>query len=243
MRSFEEYAAYLKFHPDDKVLLKVALALREMKRYAEAEDYLKNLSFNSAFSERARTELFKTYFIEENYGEFFTEYKYKRFLPEKNTQIVNRLFAASQLLWSNTLPDSIQFVNYFEMDIKEKVAEFYNKKHFPDYKDAYLAAGLSAVVPGLGKIYTGDYGDGIIAFLFTSVLGYIAYDNFNAGHNFRAWLFTGLTALFYGGNVYGSYTAAQIYNASYDIRYEENLRQFIRDENYFDNFRQEDCND
>lgn len=241
LRAFEEYSEYLKNRSGDTVLFKISLALREMKRYSETEDYLKTLAFNSRLTERARVELFKTYFIENDFKTFKNEYKYGRYLPEKNIGTVKQLFYVSQLLWEDILPDSIDFVNAFQSDIKNKAAKFYFAKHYPDRKEEATAGLLSAIVPGLGKIYTGDYGDGITGFLFTAILGYIAYDNFRAGHNFRGGLFSGLTALFYGGNIYGSITSAQIYNAAADYKYEEELLNFVKEENYFDPHREEFC--
>ncbi len=240
LRAFDEYSAYLSSHNNDTILFKMSLALREMKRYSEAEDYLVNLSFNSNLSERARIELFKTYFINKEKNKIFDEYKNKRFVPQNNKSIKS-LYYVSQLLWSNILPDSIDFTSAFEKDINKKMGIFYHRKRHPNHKDEITAGILSAVIPGLGKIYNEDYGDGITAFIFTSALGYIAYSNFQAQHNFRAWLFTGLTALFYGGNVYGSIVSAQLYNAAEDAKYESELLQFVKQENYFDNQSTDFC--
>ena len=103
----------------------------------------------------------------------------------------------------------------------------------PPNKNPLIASVLSAIIPGAGKIYTGDIGDGIFTFLTTGVFTFLAYDNFKAEHNFRGWLFSGLAVMFYGGNIYGSFASAQIHNAR--IKYEFNLQldSFIKLKNYF----------
>jgi TM2 domain-containing membrane protein YozV len=96
-----------------------------------------------------------------------------------------------------------------------------------------FASLLSALIPGLGKVYSNEISDGIFSFLATGLLSYLAYDNFKADHRFRGWLFTGLASIFYVGNIYGSYAAAQIFNAQ--VKYDFNLRldSFIKSNNYF----------
>jgi len=50
-------------------------------------------------------------------------------------------------------------------------------------KSPLKAAIFSAVIPGAGKIYANEYSDGIYAFIATLVAGYLAFDNFKAGHD------------------------------------------------------------
>jgi TM2 domain-containing membrane protein YozV len=92
---------------------------------------------------------------------------------------------------------------------------------------------MSALIPGSGKIYLGEIGDGITAFIATSLLAFLSYDNFSHNHNFRGWLFAGLGFFFYAGNVYGSVAAAQIYNAKVDYEYNLNLKEYLKSKNYF----------
>jgi hypothetical protein len=84
----------------------------------------------------------------------------------------------------------------------------------PSTKSPLFAGILSAIVPGLGRVYTGDYGDAAASLFITSIFAYLAYSNFFDGHYQRAWIFTGIAAFFQGGNIYGSVAAAKIYNES-----------------------------
>ena len=50
--------------------------------------------------------------------------------------------------------------------------------------------------------------------LFTGVFTFLAVNNFRNDHPTRGWIFSGLAAYFYAGNIYGSAAAAQNYNAA-----------------------------
>ena len=77
-----------------------------------------------------------------------------------------------------------------------------------------LAGLLSAVVPGAGKLYCGQYGDGIYSLFLAGVTGLLAWDGFqeNGVHSVRGWIFGSAFGIFYAGNIYGSTIAARVYN-------------------------------
>ena len=89
-------------------------------------------------------------------------------------------------------------------------AERYLEKH----KSPWLAAGLSAVVPGLGKIYVGRKDEGIAALMTVGVLaGFTAEAWIKKGPtDWRTIVFGTLGSLFYIGSIYGSYMSVGIYN-------------------------------
>jgi len=67
----------------------------------------------------------------------------------------------------------------------------------------------------------------------TGLFAFLAYDNFQAEHTTRAWIFTGLGAFFYAGNIYGSIASAQIFNAKIDFDFSNGLKLFLDQQNYF----------
>jgi hypothetical protein len=81
-------------------------------------------------------------------------------------------------------------------------------------KNPWLSAGLSAVVPGLGKVYTGKWKDGVFAAIMVGTLGWRSYRLFKrkGAESVFGWVFGAATVGFYAGNVWGSYRAAQLYN-------------------------------
>ena len=113
------------------------------------------------------------------------------------------------------------------------VKKFYLEKINPPYKSETAAVLLSILIPGAGKIYSDQIGDGIFAAIATGLCGYLAYDNFRAEHNFRGWIFSGLTAFFYAGNIYGSAASAQIYNAGIRFNFSKDVKLYLEQQNYF----------
>ncbi len=96
-------------------------------------------------------------------------------------------------------------------------------------KSPFLASVMSAVVPGSGKMYTGNWADGAIALIFVGSNAFAAYRGFsrNGSDSFYGWFFTAMGTGFYVGNIYGSHKSAKDYNAE-----KENLLHH-EVENYF----------
>ena len=81
-------------------------------------------------------------------------------------------------------------------------------------KHAGVAALASAIVPGAGKLYAGRVGEGVAAFLTVGSLGAITAENWNR-HGPKDWrtiVAGSLCAVFYLGNIYGSYLSVSIEN-------------------------------
>jgi len=106
-------------------------------------------------------------------------------------------------------------------------------KKKPPYKSEELAGILSAIIPGAGKIYTQDYGDGITAFLLTGLFGYLVYTNFGHNHATRVWIFTALGVGFYAGNIYRSVASAQIFNARINFEFDEGVKLYLEEKKLF----------
>ena len=77
-------------------------------------------------------------------------------------------------------------------------------------KQPWVAAVLSAVIPGLGKVYNKRGLDGLYAFTATVFSGYVAYNAFTHERVISGLTATTLAASFYLGNIYGSYVGAKI---------------------------------
>jgi len=140
---------------------------------------------------------------------------------------------------SNLLPittDSVLSINYLKLkilsDIHRGVLDEVDKNNIylfggegsnflldnleqrvdPKRKSPLFAGILSAIVPGLGRVYTGEYGDAAASLLLTGIFGYLAYSNFKDGYMQRGFVFSLITAFFQGGNIYGSVVSASLYN-------------------------------
>lgn len=82
------------------------------------------------------------------------------------------------------------------------------------YKSPYISLGLSAIVPGSGKMYSGYWRDGISSLMVIGLTAWQAYRGFTIYDNKNAysWIFAGLSATFYISNLYGSFKAAGMKN-------------------------------
>jgi len=82
------------------------------------------------------------------------------------------------------------------------------------YKSPGLALALSAVVPGMGKVYTHNWKDGLFSFIFVGGTAFQAirgYKEYGKRSGFFI-AYTSLAATFYLGNLYGSFKAANKFN-------------------------------
>jgi TM2 domain-containing membrane protein YozV len=90
-----------------------------------------------------------------------------------------------------------------------------------------LAAGfLSAIIPGLGKIYAQRTVDGLYSLLTIGLAGWQAYDGFHKDglSSFKGWAFGVLGSILYIGNIYGSAVSVQIHN----VRIRQKLYDEVR---------------
>lgn len=81
-------------------------------------------------------------------------------------------------------------------------------------KSPGLAMALSAVVPGTGKIYAGDWKDGLFSMIMIGGFAWQSYRGFASKGTSSAygWIFGGIGFGFYVGNIYGSFKSAKRYN-------------------------------
>ncbi len=77
-------------------------------------------------------------------------------------------------------------------------------------KSPWLAGALSAVVPGLGRVYIGRWPDGLMSFLLVGLTAGLSAQGFHddGRDSVRGWILGGIAALLYVGNVYGSAVGA-----------------------------------
>lgn len=99
------------------------------------------------------------------------------------------------------------------------------------HKSPLLAVSMSALIPGTGKMYSGQWQDGLISLFIFSSTAWMAYRGFQADgtKSVRGWIFGGLAFGFYLGNIYGSHKAARIANQRYIHAYHTQVDRFFLD--------------
>ncbi len=134
-------------------------------------------------------------------------------------ELKNYELAALSLLKDNkeaykAASQAFSYSDYRMVEGEKLFDGIYDSRYLSKQKSPALAAGLSAVVPGLGKIYSGRKDEGIAAFMTVGVLaGFTAECWIKKGPtDWRTIVFGTLGSLFYLGNIYGSYVSVGIYN-------------------------------
>lgn len=89
-------------------------------------------------------------------------------------------------------------------------------------KSPLLAGALSAVLPGLGKVYAGSYGEGAAAFLLTGSLIAVTAENWlrEGPANWKTIVSGLLSAVFYAGNIYGSAISVKVANDDFNQQHD-----------------------
>jgi len=102
------------------------------------------------------------------------------------------------------------------------------------FKSPLLAAGFSAIIPGTGKFYTGNWADGVFSMLFVAGNAWQAYRGFSEKgvKSVYGWVFAGLSTSFYIGNIYGSSKAATRYNNRKKNDIKNQLFEFVRSDSF-----------
>lgn len=90
-------------------------------------------------------------------------------------------------------------------------------------KSKKLAMAMS-VIPGAGYVYTKQPKNALTALILNGVLGYASYTSFKAGNHGVGFIMSVLSLSFYLGNIVGSGTSAERFNASYERRVLDNLQ-------------------
>lgn len=223
LRAADEYQRLLDINKNDTLIFKQGLSFSFMGDYGNAANKFTSLNTESKYYNSSREELSKINFITGN----FTN------IDSIETEPIKKLEAFSYLIRDEKLPTAEILSSPFRDIEKRNILDFYRKKKEINYKSPVIAGVLSFIIPGAGKIYTGNVSDGLTSFVVTSLLGFIAYDNFRAGHNEKGWIFGSLAFLFHAGNIYGSAAEAQLYNAKANESFNSQVNDYVRSKNYF----------
>lgn len=233
LRALEEFKETLKLNDNDTIRFRYANCFLRIGRYVEASQNFKTLFVSSDLREEAKLLFHESNFLQKDFQSFRSLYESKIYFSHKYSRNLEQLNSISYFLDNSTLPNENQLLQPFDDSVQSKLAHFYQMKKFPQLKSPLTAALLSAVVPGAGKIYSGELTDGLIALGATALSVFLAINNFQNDHQFRGWVFTGLSAFFYGGSVYGSAAAAQIYNAKFQMTLDSEINIYFESKNYF----------
>ncbi|MBI9076455.1 MAG: tetratricopeptide repeat protein [Desulfatibacillum sp.] len=89
-----------------------------------------------------------------------------------------------------------------------------------------VAAGVLAIVPGLGHVYTKRYQDAAIAFLLNAGLILAAYESFDNDQEALGSVIGLVGFGFYAGNIYSAVSSAHKYNKREQAAFTKSLEQY-----------------
>lgn len=112
----------------------------------------------------------------------------------------------------NNLKKDFSYENIYLTNHEKALDSIYNRISNYKKKSPFLAGTLSAVIPGLGKIYAGEIGEGVGAFLTVGSFAAICAENW-IHHGITNWKTIGaglVSTVFYIGNIYGSAVSVKL---------------------------------
>lgn len=237
LRASLEYERYLQLNENDTVRYKYALSLLRIEKYNSAAMQFKNVPAGSEYYKASEAGFCKSAYLNNDYNTLrvYAEKKGQGSIAKKMALLSYLIPGEKFSLNENDILDS------FDESDQGMLKKFYLQKTEPAYASPFKAALLSALIPGLGKIYAGETSDGIMTALITGLFGFLAYDNLHSTHQFRGYLFSGIGLFFYASGIYGSAAQAEIYNAKVDFNFKLELNSFLELKKYFTTGEPEFC--
>lgn len=230
LRAIEQYELLDDQLHEDTIQFKIMLGYSRLDLFQYSNEIFESVSVSSKYYPDAYLITLKNNLLFDPKPLVFND---KLSFDNEYSERIFKLIGISKLYDDDFSLTKEEFIRPFNEGEEKTISMFYDLKKNPPYKSTALAGVMSAIIPGSGKMYVGEWGDGITALIVTSLFAFLAYDNFQADHTTRAWIFTGLGAFFYAGNIYGSIAAAQIFNASVDFEFRNGLKLFLENKNYF----------
>jgi len=231
LRAAGEYQRYLFYSPQDSdgTLYRIGICYRRAGDTEKAISTFRRVTTehtDSSFRFPASYQIAYSYFISGQY-EKSIQYLNQVVGDAKNPDERGKFAAlaaysylhkrqwhkAEQALGSKTFAD--ENLNRITSSLRASAQEGMNLSR----KSPLLAGLLSAVVPGTGKIYCKQYGDGLYSLILVGVTGLLAWDGFrdDGVRSVSGWILGSISGVFYTGNVYGSSVAARVYNRQLEI--------------------------
>ena len=117
--------------------------------------------------------------------------------------------------WINQSPKTRK-PTFTVASMEPRLLDTYSKAMDVHRKSPAAAVALSLVIPGMGKIYSHDWKDGLMSLLFVATSAYQCYRGFskNGTGSITGWVFGGLAVGFYTANLFGSWKSANLYNSN-----------------------------
>ena len=214
-----EYKRFLFFHPDDarvsEVYHNIGLAYRAQGLWTEAVTSLRaatHLATDAEAKSEYQLELAVTLIAAQDYDLARLEL-IKVTMRAPSAQLYRRalFLQAVAYIYQFRWEDARESLRNYTTD--ERLGALLDVATDIPLKSDRLAKVLSAIFPGAGQVYVGDWRDGINALLLNGALGFLTVDAVLDGHYVDAALWGGFIFWrYYRGNTFRAGQAAERFN-------------------------------
>ena len=214
-----EYKRFLFFHPDDvrvsEVYHNIGLAYRAQGLWTEAVTSLRaatHLATDAEAKSEYQLELAVTLIAAQDYDLARLEL-IKAMMRTSSAQLYRRalFLQAVAYIYQFRWEDAHESLRNYTTD--ERLGALLDVATEIPLKSARLAKVLSAIFPGAGQVYVGDWREGINALLLNGALGFLTVDAVLDGHYVDAALWGGFIFWrYYRGNTFRAGQAAERFN-------------------------------
>ncbi len=202
------------YFPSDTLTYLRAWTAYNLKELETAEKLFKAVPPGSPFADKS---LFYSAAVSAHLGDYLEPFGRLQAYSGDYQEVKNLQLAGLALLRDDpeAFREASQHFGYSDFALQQPEKELdviYSQRYEEKAKSPWLAAAASAVVPGLGKVYAGNLGEGIAAFLITGALGAITAEHWvkDGPGDWKTIVPGALCAFFYIGNIYGSYVSVSI---------------------------------
>ncbi len=231
LRAIGEYNWLQKNSWNDSVQFKIGNSYLRMRKFSSAYLAFNKIEKSSPIHFDSEIEKIRVLYFVEDYIALHN--KIEKIKNINFSREFEQLENTVMLIEKNELPEQSVFLKPFDMSDRNELKKLYAWKVNPQVKSPTKAAILSAILPGLGKIYTDETSDGITSFLLTGLFTYLAINKFQNNHTESGILYASIATFFYAGNIYGSASAAVNYNAGLKLSFDSEVKLFINNRNQF----------
>ncbi len=197
---------YMVDEDDDSTLFKVGLCHQLRGRYDFAVDAFNKIlnKGSSGLDSISRLAVFYNLSKLEKWKEI------KSIGYENDNEFV--FYYLADVMLDEAPKNKAYFYPVHEDSIEAELLELENYRQKLKQKSPLLASTLSALIPGLGKVYINRAGDALYSFSMINLAALVSYKAFESALYVSGVITSGITVSFYLGTVYGSYIGAKLHN-------------------------------
>ncbi len=217
---------------DTTIYFKIASCYEKLKDYKNAiSNYEKAINENEVVGFRIALNQTKN---NEFFNSIETIKKYNREISFDKSGVLytlNLISLSNYNLAREILAKNTSFEQLYYKDLTNRLNNLIKGYERLPEKNPYLAAFYSVLLPSSGKFYAEKWFDGLFSLSFiasTAIFATLYFMN-NGLESWQGWVLTGTGVVFYFGDIFGAYKAAENYNnnklISLDKKKEELLNE------------------